>query len=155
HAKTTNPRTPRRLVVSSSVEDSTLLPSCDLPFTAITIPQNINIWEDHFSIAIETFRQIAKPMAALARELQVPYTTLYSRINGSTNRSRRPANNKALDPICLVSWVTILDVAFTQPTPDLIEQSANLLLSRLGSDRAIGAKSAKESNAVLNVAADS
>ena len=85
--------------------------------------------ENCISEANEAYYATGKPkIKPLAREFNVPYHRLLSRINGGDSRSTRRTTNKALDEAqeqALIQWITFLDNANASPTPTMIQQCAN------------------------------
>ncbi|KAJ5261209.1 hypothetical protein N7478_008091 [Penicillium angulare] len=87
---------------------------------------------------------LKKPnLTQIAEEYAISYYTLYRRVRQkSTPRIQRKPQNKALNDVqekALSFWIRSLDEAFIPPTPNIIEQWANLTLARSGtSDRTVG-----------------
>jgi hypothetical protein len=106
------------------------------------MPESYKDIEDRISKACDAYNQREKPkIKALAREFDVPYKRLLARINGRQSRSTRPSTNKALDEAqekALIQWITLLDNSYASPTPSMVEQCANAILSRNGGGATVG-----------------
>jgi hypothetical protein len=64
------------------------------------MPKKTPAFEDKISKAIEAYYQRKKPkIKPLAREFEVPYSTLHARIHGRIKGSTRANNNKTLNLI--------------------------------------------------------
>ncbi|KAJ5790239.1 uncharacterized protein N7518_007250 [Penicillium psychrosexuale] len=106
------------------------------------MPKKAKYSEDEMQLAVKAYYQRKKPkIAPLAREFSVLYTTLYARVHGGKTHSDRTDLSKTLSPIqekALISWVTLLDANYIQPTPEEIEETVNRLLQRAGVDISVG-----------------
>lgn len=92
--------------------------------------------EKRISVACDAYSARGKTkIMPLSREFHVPYGRLLSRIKGRDSRSTRPITNRALDEAqeqLVIQWIISLDNTNASPTPKMIEQYANQMLSRSG-----------------------
>ena len=92
--------------------------------------------ENRISEAYDAYFARGKPkILPLARKFNVPYQRLYSRVNGRDSRSTRAIITKSLDEAqeqAIIQWIISLDNTNASPTPKMVEQCANQMLSKSG-----------------------
>jgi hypothetical protein len=90
--------------------------------------------EGRITLAIQAIQQgSVKSTRAASIAYDVPYFTLYRRVNGCpARRDTRPATCKLTqtEESTLVEWVLSMDQRGLAPTTDNVHQMANLLLQK-------------------------
>ncbi len=88
--------------------------------------------EGRIALAIQAFKRGQfKSLRAATTSYDVPYSTVYDRVNGRpSRRDSQPANRKLTDTeeSTLVQWILSMDQRGLSPRSDYVRQMANLLL---------------------------
>lgn len=102
----------------------------------------IQTQESQILDAVKVYHTLEKPnIAKLAREFEVPYQRLRARIHGRENKTASASLKKALNPIqekALRTWIDTLHIGNMAIPPSLVEETANLILHRGGSEHKVG-----------------
>ena len=90
--------------------------------------------EGRIALAIQAFEQGQfKSLKAATESYDVPYSTVYNRVNGRpSRRDSQPPNRKLtnIEESTLVQWILSMDQRGLPPRPDSVQQIANLLLEK-------------------------
>jgi CMP-N-acetylneuraminic acid synthetase len=90
--------------------------------------------EGRIALAIQAFKQGQfKSLLAATQAYDVPYSTVYERVNGHpARRDLRPPNQKLTDTeeSTLVQWILSIDERGLLLRADSVQQMANLLLQK-------------------------
>ena len=93
--------------------------------------------EGRVLLALEAIQNKQIPsVTAIATKFNIPRSTLYHHLTGTTNQSKTRANNHKLSEIeeqSLVQWVVSIDTQGAPPQQSHVEVIANLLLTKQGS----------------------
>jgi DDE superfamily endonuclease/helix-turn-helix, Psq domain/Tc5 transposase DNA-binding domain len=96
--------------------------------------------EGRITLAVHAIQQgSVKSINAASIAYDVPYSTLYRRVNGCpARRDTRPASCKLTqtEESTLVEWVLSMDRRGLAPTTDIVHQMANLLLQKRSQNQA-------------------
>jgi hypothetical protein len=96
--------------------------------------------EGRITLAVHAIQQgSVKSINAASIAYDVPYSTLYRRVNGCpARRDTRPASCKLTqtEESTLVEWVLSMDRRGLAPTTDIVHQIANLLLQKRSQNQA-------------------
>ena len=88
--------------------------------------------EGRIALAIQAFnRGQFKSLLAATTSYDVPYSTVYNRVNGHpSRRDLQPANRKLTDTeeSTLVQWILSMDQRGLSPRSKFVRQMANILL---------------------------
>src|SRR5450432_2699984 len=90
--------------------------------------------EGRIALAIQAFKRGQfKSLKASTESYDVPYSTVYNRVNGRPSRRDSEPRNRKLtttEESTLVQWILSMDQRGLPPRPDSVRQMANLLLEK-------------------------